>query len=129
MLMAQRRAIGVSRRRWGRDGGAPAHNLGMFCAGRGGQVRQQGGRRHGGGAPEEALACAVERAGWTGRVRQVGPERGPRGILHHEDEAGAAGEEAGGAAFVVQRAQADAVILQAVDEGPGLGELEPGGNE
>lgn len=101
----------------------------MLCAGGRGQVRQQGRRRHGGGAPEEALARAVEGRGRSRRVRQVGPERGPRGILHHEDEARAAVEEAGVAAFVVQRAQADAIVLQAVDKGPGFGQLESGGDE
>lgn len=129
--MAPRRAIGVGRRRrWGqsrgRDGGAAAHALGMLGAGGRGQIRQDGGRRggHGGGAPEEALARAVEGGARSGRVRQVGPERPARAILDDEDEAGAAAE-AGGAAFVVQRPQADAVVLQAVDERPGFGQLEP----
>lgn len=104
-----------------------AHRVRGVCA-RGrrqvGQVGQTGQHRR---APQEALAVAEEVGVRSRRVGQVRAEDAARGVAHHEHEAPAAP-----AVFFcagVQGGEGNAVLLEAVDDGPGVEELEAWGHE
>lgn len=62
------------------------------------------------------------------RVGKVCAEDAPCAVFDDEDE-GVDFRDGGGCEFIVEGGEADAVFLEAVDQGPGFGELEARGHE
>lgn len=63
-----------------------------------------------------------------GRIGEVCAEDAAGGVFDHEDE-GVGFGDGGGCELVVEGGEADAVFLEAVDQGPAIDELEARGNE
>ena len=142
---------------WARDRGTPAHALGIGCGRWRREIREERGGRKDGDTPQEALSATIEGRRRVREGGQIGAENlaqefsrqqklskgthtmaglgmggrntyTARTILHHENERRIA-RYVRRCALAVERAQADAVFLEAVRERPLLRELEPRGYE